>query len=34
MSYDMRDPFIIPALVDCYAGAVEDCWRGRAKIRV
>ena len=26
MAYDMRDPFIIPTLVDEYAGAAEDLW--------
>ena len=29
MAYDMRDPFIIPALVDEYAGAVKDFWGER-----
>ena len=26
MAYDMRDPFIIPALLDEYNGAVKDRW--------
>ena len=34
MAYGMRDPFIIPTLVDDYAGTVEDCWGGRAIIGV
>ena len=29
MAYDMIDPFIIPALVDDYAGSVEDRWGNR-----
>ena len=29
MTYNMRDPFIIPTLVDEYAGAVDDCWGNR-----
>ena len=30
MAYDMRDPFIIPTVVDDYVSAVEDCWGDRA----
>ena len=26
MAYEMRDPFVIPTLVDGYNGAVENCW--------
>ena len=26
MAYNMRNPFIIPTVVDEYAGAVEDSW--------
>ena len=26
MAYDMRDPFIIPALLDGYIGSVKDRW--------
>ena len=30
MAYDIRNSFIIPTLVDDYAGAVEDIRRGRS----
>ena len=30
MASNMRDPFIIPTLVDVCAGAVEDRWGNRA----
>ena len=26
MAYNMRDPFVIPTLVDKYVGTVEDFW--------
>ena len=31
MAYDMRDPFIIPTLVDEYDGAVQDFWGNHAE---
>ena len=30
MAYDMKDPFIVPMVVDDYAGAVNDCWGNHA----
>ena len=34
MAYDMIDPFIIPTLVDEYAGAVKDRWGNRVETGV